>query len=135
MSRLIRTLVIGATLTAMHLAGMTAVAQADQQPAGEQVTLRPPTEGQVGEPWRHRQAASPEQAAADTAHRRQTAQEQSYDPTATPAQAPAPEPANSSGQPGWLIALVGVLVAVLVAGLAMLAAKRTRGKARLDPAA
>jgi hypothetical protein len=139
MSKRARTLIIGATLTAMHLVGMTAVAQAqaNEQPAGKQAALRPPAERQVGESWRHRQAASQEQAAADTAHRRQTAQEQSYNLTTTPAQVPAPVPAKPSSQAGWLIASLAVLVAALAlsGGLAVRAAKRTRRRARLEHAA
>jgi hypothetical protein len=132
MSKLTRTLIIGATLTAMHLVGMTAVAQANDEPV-----MQPPTERQVGEPWRHHQVTSAEQAAADTAHRRQTAQEQSYDPRTTPAQVPAPVPDEPSRPTGWLLALVGVLVATLAlaGGLAVRAVRRTRRRARLEHAA
>jgi len=73
MSRHTRALIVGATLAAMHLAGMTAVAHA--QATDQRATRRPPTERQVGEPWHHHQVTSPAQATADTAHRRQTAQE------------------------------------------------------------
>ena len=137
MSKRARALILGATLTAMNLAGMTAVAQANDQPTSTKDALRPPTERQVGESWRHHQAASQEQTAADTAHRRQTAQEQSYNPTTTPAQVPAPAPTEPSRQAGWLITSLAVLVAALalVGGLAVLAAKRTRRKARLEHAA
>lgn len=135
MSNRTRALIIGATLAAMHLAGMTAVAQAhaDDQPAGKQAVLRPPTERQVGEAWRHRHVASPEQAAANTANRRQTAQEQSYNPTATP----VPAPPESRGQPGWLVAAIGGLVAVLAlaGGLVVVAARRASRRARLEHAA
>jgi hypothetical protein len=72
MSKLTRTLIIGATLTAMHLAGMTAVAQAQ---ANDEPVRQPPTERQVGESWHHRQAASPEQTAADAALQRVQARE------------------------------------------------------------
>ena len=127
MSKFTRTLAVGATLAAIGLASMTAAhAQAtDQQP-----TLRPPTERQVGEPWRHHQVASPEQAAADTAHRRQTAQEQSYNPRTTPAQVPAPAPTQPNRQPSWLLTSLGVLaVLMLVAGLAALVVRRARRRA------
>jgi hypothetical protein len=132
MSRLTRTLIIGATLAAMHLAGMTAVAQANDEPV-----MQPPTERQVGESWRHRQAASPEQTAADAALKRVQARERFSIPNAAPAQAPAPVPARPSRQPGWLIASLAVLVAALAlsGGLAVLAAKRTRRRARLGHAA
>ena len=139
MSNRTRTLIIAVTLTAMHLAGMTAVAQAQatDQPTGRQATLRPPTERQVGESWRHRQAASQDHAAADATLGRVQARERFSIPNATPAQVPAPVPPKPSGQPGWLTAWLGVLVAALVlaAGLVVLAARRTRHWARLEHAA
>jgi hypothetical protein len=139
MSNLTRTLMVAATLTAMHLAGMTAIAQAQatDQPTGRQATLRPPTERRVGEPWRHRQAASQDQAAADAALKRVQARERFSIPNATPADVPASVPPKPSGQPSRLIAWLGVLVAALVlaGGLGVLAARRTRHRARLEPAA
>jgi hypothetical protein len=135
MSNLTRALIIGAVLAAMHLAGMTADAQA--QATDRQATRRPPTERQVGEPWRHRQAAAQDQAAADATLRRVQARERFSVPNATPAEVPAPVPPRPSGQPGWLIAWLGVLAAALVlaGGLGVLAAKRTRRRARLEHAA
>jgi hypothetical protein len=139
MSNRARALILGVTLAAMNLAGLTAVAhaQATDQPAGQQATRRPPTERQVGEPWRYHQVTSPAQAAADTAHRRQTAQEQSYNPRTTPAKVPAPVPDEPSRPIGWLLASVGVLVATLAlaGGLAVRAVRRTRRRARLEHAA
>jgi hypothetical protein len=139
MSNRTRTLIIAATLTAMHLAGMTAAAQAQatDQPAGRQATLRPPTERQVGEPWRHRQAATQDQAAADATLKRVQAREHLSTPNATPTDAPAPVPPKPSGQPGRLIAWLGALGAALVlaGGLGALAARRTRHRARLEHAA
>jgi hypothetical protein len=134
MSNRTRTLIIGATLAAMHLVGMTAVAQAQ---ANDDPVRQPPTERQVGESWRHRQAASPEQTAADAALQRVQARERFSVPNATPAEVPAPVPPKPSGQPGRLIAWLGVLVAALVlaGGLVVLAARRTRRRARLEPAA
>jgi CHASE1-domain containing sensor protein len=133
MSKLTRILIIGATLTAMHLGGMTAVAQAQ---ANNEPVMQPPTERQVGESWRHRQAASPEQTAADAALQRQLARERFAIPNGTPAQTPAPVPPEPSGQPNWLVASLGGFVAgiVLAGGLAILAAKRTRRRARLGHA-
>ena len=134
MSKLTRTLIIGATLAAMHLAGMTAVAQAQ---ATDQPVRQPPTERQVGESWRHRQADPPEQSAADAALQRVLARERFSIPNATPAPAPAPVPAKPSERPGWLIASVAVLVAALAlaGGLGVAAARRTRRRARLEHAA
>jgi hypothetical protein len=60
MSKFTRTLIIGAMLAAVHLVGMTAVAHA--QATDQRAALRPPSEGQVGEAWRHRQAPPPRQA-------------------------------------------------------------------------
>jgi hypothetical protein len=143
MSKLTRTLIIGATLAAMHLAAMTAVAQAQ---ANDELVRQPPTEGQVGEAWRHHQVApetqtttdpaaqralarqrywyyqsmltsrqqtAQEQTAADTALQRQLARERHSIPSGTPAQVPAPVPADPNGQPGWLLASLSVLTVVL----------------------
>jgi hypothetical protein len=87
MSKLARTLVLGAMLAAMNLADMTAVAQAQVDDEGKDA--RPPTEGQLGETWRKRPVTSQQQAAADAALRRQLAQEHSYRSSETPAQAQA----------------------------------------------
>jgi hypothetical protein len=134
MSKLTRTLIIGATLAAMHLAGMTAVAQA--QPNDEPV-MQPPTERQVGEPWRHRQAASPEQTAADAALQRVPARERSSIPSQPPDQPTAPAPPEPSGQPSWLVASLGGFAAglVLAGGLAVVAARRAGRRARVGHAA
>jgi hypothetical protein len=126
MSTFTRTLIIGAMLAAMHLVGMTAVAHA--QATDQQAALRPPSEGRVGEAWRHRQAPSRRQAAADAALKRVLARERFSVPNGTPAPVPAPAPAEPSGPARWLIASLAVLVAALA--LAVLAARRTRRKAR-----
>jgi hypothetical protein len=132
MSKLTRALIIGASLTAMNLAGMTAVAQAQATNEGKDAR-RPPSERQVGESWRHGQVASPEPTAADAALKRVQAQERFSIPNATPAQTPTPVPPKPSRKLGWLIVSLAVLVAALVlaGGLAVLAAKRTRRRARL----
>ena len=161
MSRLARALIIGATLAAMNLAGMTAVAQANDEPTSTQDARRPPTQRQVGEPWRHGSAASPhagpadakhralversqsarhgqvasqEQAAADAAHRRELARERSSIPSGTPGQVPAPA-TQPNRPPAWLLVTLGVLaVLMLVAGLVVLAARRASRRARLGTA-
>jgi hypothetical protein len=134
MSKLARVLVLGAMVAAMNLVGMTAVAHAQ---ANDEPVRQPPTEHQVGESWRHRQAASPEQTAADAALQRQLARERFSIPNATPAQVPAPVPDEPRGQPGWLIVSLAVLVAALAlaGGLAVRAVRRTRRRARLEHAA
>jgi hypothetical protein len=138
MSKRTRALVLAATLAAMNLAGLTAVAhaQANDDPDGK-VARRPPTERQVGEAWRHGQVATPEQTAADAALQRQLARERFSIPSATPAQVPAPVPNEPSGTPGWLLASVGVLAVALAlaGGLAVLAAKRAGRRARIRHAA
>jgi hypothetical protein len=136
MSKLTRALILGAALAAMNLAGMTAVAQAQATNEAKDAR-RPPTERQVGETWRHGQAATPEQTAADAALQRQLARERFSIPSATPAQVPAPGSAEPSGPPGWLLASLGVLAAALalVGGLAVLAAKRAGRRARIRHAA
>jgi hypothetical protein len=135
MSKRTRALLLGATLAAMNLAGLTAVAHAQANDEGKDAR-QPPTERQVGETWRHGQAATPEQAAADTAHRRELARERHSIPSGTPAQVPAPAP-EPSGTPGWLLASLAVLAAALAlaGGLAVLAAKRAGRRTRVGHAA
>jgi hypothetical protein len=135
MSKRTRALILGATLAAMNLAGLTAVAHAND-PDGRDAR-RPPTERQVEESWRHGQVASPEQTAADAALQRQLARERHSIPNGTPAQAPAPIPPEPSGPPGWLIASLAVLAAALAlaGGLAVLAARRANRRARVGHAA
>jgi hypothetical protein len=137
-SRHTRALIVGATLAAMNLAGLTAVAhaQANDDPDGMDAR-RPPTQGQVGETWHKRPVTSWQQAAADTAHRRELAQERHSIPGATPAQVPAPVSDEPSGTPGWLLASLGVLAAALAlaGGLVVLAAKRAGRSARIRHAA
>jgi hypothetical protein len=142
MSTRTRVLIIGATLATMTLVTMATVAHADQQPAGPEGIPRPPTERQVGEPWRQRQAASQDkaaqdQAAADATLQRVQARERFSIPSPTPSQVPASAPTRPSRPSGWLFASLGVLVATLglAGGLAVRAARRTRRRARLEHAA
>jgi uncharacterized iron-regulated membrane protein len=136
MSKRTRALILGAALAAMNLAGLTAVAHAQASNEAKDAR-RPPSERQVGETWRHGQAATPEQAAADAALQRQLARERFSIPSATPAQVPTPVPDEPNGTPGWLLASLAGLAAVLalVAGLAVLAARRAGRRARVGHAA
>ena len=138
MSKLARALILGATLAAMNLIGLTTVAQAQStdEPTSNQDARQPPTERQVGESWRHRQAASQDQTAADATLQRVQAREHHSIPNEAPAQAPAPVPPEPSGPPGWLLASLAVLAVALAlaGGLAVLAAKRGR-RARIRHAA
>jgi hypothetical protein len=138
MSKLTRALILGATLAAMNLAGLTTIAhaQANHDPDGKDAR-RLATDRQAGETWRHGQVASQEQAAADAALRRVLARERSSIPSGTPAQVTSPVPDEPSGPPGWLLASLGVLAAALAlaGGLAVLAAKRAGRRARVGHAA
>jgi hypothetical protein len=138
MSKRVRALIIGATLAAMNLAGLTGVAhaQANDDPDGKDAR-RLATERQA-ETWRKRPLTSQQQTAADATLRRVLAREQSSIPTGTPAQAPAPTQADEpNGQPDWLLASLGGLVAALalIAGLVVLAIRRAGRRARVGHAA
>ena len=137
MSKLARALVLGVMLAAMNLASMTAVAQAQANDPDGKHARRPPTERQVGETWRQRPGTSQQQAAADATLRRMVARERFSIPNATPAQVPDPVPDETSGQPGWLVTSLGVLIAALAlaVGLAVLTAKRASRRVRAGPAA
>ena len=137
MSKLARTLVLGATLAAMNLAGHDRRRpRPDQRPAhSNQDTRQPPTERQVGEAWRHPQVAAEQPAVADDTRRPPT-EAQVGETWRHPTSAPVP-PAEPSGQPSWLIPSLGVLAAALVlaGGLAVLAARRAGRRARVGHAA
>jgi hypothetical protein len=131
MSKLTRALAIGATLAAVTLAGMTSAAhaQATDEPARHDAR-RPPTQGQVGEAWHHRQATSKEQTTADAALGRVLARERFSIPDATPAQPTAPAPTQPNQQPSWPLASFSVLaVLMLVAGLSVLGVRRASRRA------
>ena len=136
MSKLVRALVLGATLAAMNLAAMTTVAQAqaNDEPTSNQ-DARPPSEAQVGEAWRHSQVAAEQPTIADDT-RRPPSEAQVGEAWRHPTSAPVPS-AEPSGQPSWLLPSLGVLAAALVlaGGLAMLAARRAGRRARVRQAA
>jgi hypothetical protein len=126
MSRRTRALIVGTTLAAMQLAGMTAVAhaQATDEPTGKQAARRPPTQGQVGEAWHQPQEPADAPAVAGETRRPPTERqvgESWRDQTSVPGR-----PAEPGGQPGWRIASLGFLAAALalVGGLAVMAATR-----------
>ena len=130
MSKLARTLVLGVTLAAMNLAGLTAVASAQttDEPTSNRDARRPPTQGQVGEAWRQQGTHGEPTVAGDTRRPPTEGQvgESWRHPTSTPAR-----PAEPSGPSGWFVVSLGVLAAVLVllAGLAVLAARRAGSRA------
>jgi hypothetical protein len=131
MSKLARTLILGAMLAAISL-GMTAVAQAHATEHTIKQYASPPLEPHAGESDRHGQVTSQEQAAADTTLRRVLARERFSIPSGTPTQLPTPVPAEASGQPGWLVASLVGLAAILAlfAGVALLAARRASRRVR-----
>jgi hypothetical protein len=140
MSKLTRTMLVGATLAAINLAGMTTVAHAypldpaTDQPTSHQVR-RPPTQGQVGEAWHQHPATSQQKTAQETAADatlgRVLARERFSIPNQTSAPVPAPAPAQPNQQPGWLLASLGLLAATLVlaGGVTVLAARRASRRA------
>jgi hypothetical protein len=132
MSKLARALVLGATLAAMNLVGLTAVAQAQNN---DQDARRPPSQGQVGEAWRQPQVPA-EQPTVAGDPRRPPTETQVGEAWRHPTSAPV-RPAEPSGPSGWLLASLGGLAAVLVllGGLAVLAARRAGRRARLGHAA
>jgi hypothetical protein len=140
MSKRARTLILGVALAAMNLAGMTAVAHAyPLDPAADHAVgsqQQNPTDAQ--ELFRRGERASQEQTAADATVRGLLARERSSIPSGTPAQVPVPvQRPEPGGQPDWLVPAIGGLAAVvaLVAGLVVLAARRTGRRVRAGQAA
>jgi hypothetical protein len=139
MSRLARALALAAMLAPVSLAGMTAAqAQATNQPTGQYVR-RPPAERQVGEYWRKRPVTIRRQTPGGAAGQRLLARERSSIPEAAPAQVrtgPA-GPVEPSGQAGWLVPAIAVLVGVvaLTAGAAVLVVRRANRTQRAGQAA
>ena len=161
MSKLTRALVLGAMLAAMNLAGMTAIAHAQandqdtpsQQELAErwntdyyQATHMSPAQHKA---WLQANAAQRELSDrwADYSHATQMApadlkawmqaRDRAGTPTEKTVQVPAPvRPVEPSGQPLWLVVALGVLAAALaiVAGLALLAARRANRRAQVGPA-
>ena len=164
MSKLARALTLAALLAAMSMAGMTAIAQAhtsddpastrhrvlgqlelltgddaatsQQQVAGnwnyyQQATRVPPAELQA-----RMQADATQMAPAELKAWVQ-ARDRAGTPTEKTVQVPAPvRPDQPSGQPLWLVVALGLLAAALaiVAGLALLAARRASRRAQVGPA-
>jgi hypothetical protein len=134
MSKLTRALALAAMLAAMNLVGMTgaAQAQATDHPTSQD-TRRPPIESRVGEHWRDRPAASQEQSTGDATLRRLLARERYSIPNGAQTQVTSPmRPAEPSGRPGWLTPALAVLAVVLalVAGVAVMAARRAKSSQR-----
>jgi hypothetical protein len=158
MSKFTRVLVLGAAFAAMNLAGMTAVAQAnDEDPASQQelaenwnyynqATHIPPAElkarmeadaaqRKLSARWAYSHATrmSPAELKAwlQAKDRPDTSTEPPTQVPAAPVQSTEP-----NGQPIWLVVSLGGLAAVLavVAGLAVLAARRANRRAQVGHA-
>ena len=157
MSKLTRALIVGATLVAMNLAGLAAIAQ----PNGEGSITQP----RVTENWNYYNQSTrvpPAQLKArmqaDATQREQSDRLAYYNqatrmspaelkawtgandgadtPTAPTAPVAPARPAEPNGQPGWLVVSLGILAAAMaaVAGLAVLVARRAVRTARLGQA-
>jgi hypothetical protein len=126
MSQRTRALVLAAMVAAMNLPGMTAIAQTQPPDAveqfrrGERASQEDRTPAEAVEEFRRGERASQEQPTADN-------------PTPTPA---PPQPDQPTGQLGWLVVSLGGLAAALalVAGLALLAARRANRRAQVGDA-
>ena len=162
MSKLARALILAATVAALNLTGLTAIAHAQ---ANDQDT---PSQQELAERWnndyyqathmsptQHKawlQANAAQRALSDRwayySHATQMspaelkvwvqARDRAGNPTEKTVQVPAPvRPPGPSGQPLWLVVSLGGLAAALalVAGLALLAARRANRRAQVRPAA
>jgi hypothetical protein len=161
MSKFARTLILAATVAAMNLAGLAAIAHAQ---ANAQDTT---TQRELAENWNYYQQSTRVPPAelkarmqADATQRKLSenwtyyyhatrmspaelkawmqAQDRADTSTEPPAPVPTPRrPPEPSGQPGWLVVSLGGLAAVLavVAGLALLAARRANRRARVEQTA
>jgi hypothetical protein len=159
MSKLARALILAATLAALNLAGLAAVAQPrDQDPTSQQeltenwndynqATRVPPaelkarrqadaTQRQLSENWTYYDHATRMSPAELKAWMQ--AKDRANTSTEAPAPVPAPvRPPEPAGQPGWLVVSLGGLAAALavVAGLAIVAARRANRRARVGQVA
>src|SRR5512133_1219017 len=111
MSKLARTITIGAVLAAMNLASVTTIAHANGEPPSKQDARRPPTEAQVGESWRHHQVAAEEPTLANDSRRPPT-EGQVGEPWHHRVNVPV-RPAEPNSQPVSLTARLSVLAAIL----------------------
>ena len=161
MAKLARALLLAATVLALNLAGMTAIAYAQ---ANDEDTT---TQQELAENWNYYQQATRVPPAelqarmqADAAQRKlaerwtyysqatrmspaelkawMQAKDRPDTPTKPPTQVPAApvQPTEPNGQPTWLVVSLGGLAAALalVAGLALLAARRATRRAQVGHA-
>jgi hypothetical protein len=132
MSKRTRTLVVAATLAAVTLAGTSTAAHAR---VTDEHARRPPTQGQVGEPWHQRQVTAEQPNIASDARRPPT-ESQVGEPWRHQTDVPA-QPVEPGGRSSWVMASLGLLAAVLAlaGGLTVRAARRAGRRARLEHAA
>jgi hypothetical protein len=142
MSKRTHALVLVAMVAAMNLAGLTAIARAQPPDGVEQFrrgerASQEQTTSDAQEQFRRGERASQEQTTSDATVRRLLARERFSIPSRTPAQVPTPvQPDQPNGQPTWLVVSLAALAAALavVAGLALLAARRANRRAQVGHA-
>jgi hypothetical protein len=157
MSRLVRALILAVVVAVLPLAGMTAVAHAQDTPSQQELAERWNTDYYQAthmspaqhKAWLQANAAQRELSDRWTYYSHATqmspaelkawvqARDRAGTPTAKTHQVPAPvRPDQPSGQPLWLVVTLGALAAVLaiVAGLALLAARRANRRAQVGHA-
>jgi hypothetical protein len=161
MSKLTRALILATMVALLPLAGMTAVAhaQANDQatPSQQELAERWNTDYYQAthmSPARHKAWLQANAAQRELSDRRayyshatqlspaelkawMQARDRAGTPTAKTVQVPAPvQPDQPSGQPLWLVVTLGALAAALavVAGLALLAARRANRRAQVGHA-
>jgi hypothetical protein len=127
MSMLLRVLALTALLAALHLAGSTAVAHANGGSAVIGDGRRPPTQGQVGEAWHRRPAATNQSAIASDTQRPPT-EGQVGEPWHRRMSVPV-RPGEPTSQPGGLVAALAVVAGVLALSAALVL-KRTGWRVR-----
>jgi hypothetical protein len=159
MSKLARALILAATVAALNLAGIAAVAQANDEDTATQQELAdnwnyyyqsthiPPaelkarmqaaaTKRNLSERWTYYDHATRMSPAELKAWMQ--AKDRADTSTEPPAQVPAPvRPTEPSGLPAWLVVSLGGLAAALavLAGLAVLATRRANRRAQVGQTA
>ena len=124
MSRLAQAVVLGALLAAANLAGMTAVAHAQSEPTLTPDHQRPPTQGQVGETWHQRRAATNQSTIAG--HMQQPPTEGQVGEPWHPRQSVPMRPDEPTNQPGGLVTALAVLAATLALAGGLAARRASR---------
>jgi len=150
MSKLTRMMMVGVMMAAMNLAGIAAVAQAQsahddavqrfrqgERASQEQPTTADPTQQKLAERWSYYYYQATRMSPAELKAWLQ-AKDRPDTPTTPPTQVPAApvQPIEPNGQPTWLVVSLGGLAAALalVAGLALLAARRANRRAQVGHA-